>query len=322
MIDLFGYFIQENSANNRLEQMSLPTMQSLLQLYLNNNYVRYRNQLYTFTKGSPATIPLSEILATIYVHEWQRHILSELERHRELFGRHKNELFFTWNGSSDEMEGILKKLQRSNPNVQFQYTLSSMVSFFGARIENQKGHLYTCVDPRSFIIKYTLPYVSQHAKQQHSDGLRASLNRALCYCSSVEDFQCERLYLELTYLANGYSLLFIESHLHYFFDYFHGHAVRYQTDQSNYHSFRGHWLDMMKREDDLISRFQRLNHERQVIRFQYLFEYGPRSRFNQRFHQIWSRFFDKHPRLSSDKTMILLTSKHQHSLNALLSCYQ
>ncbi|CAF4142130.1 unnamed protein product, partial [Rotaria sordida] len=64
-----------------------------------------------------------------------------------------------------------------------------------------------------------------HSKLAHSDWFLSALIRAVCYCSSVEDFNQERIYLELTSLTNGYSLLFVEAHVQYFCDYFHTHAM-------------------------------------------------------------------------------------------------
>ncbi|CAF4337030.1 unnamed protein product, partial [Rotaria magnacalcarata] len=37
-----------------------------------------------------------------------------------------------------------------------------------------------------------------------SHWLRSSLIRAVRYCTTIEDFNQERIYLEMTYLANGY----------------------------------------------------------------------------------------------------------------------
>ena len=82
------------------------------------------------------------------------------------------------------------------------------MQFLNAYIENQNGQLYSRVyhDPSSQ--SYMLPYVTGHSKLKHSDWLRSALLRAIYYCSSVVDFQQERIYIEISYLANGYSLLF------------------------------------------------------------------------------------------------------------------
>jgi len=166
---------------------------------------------------------------------------------------------------------------------------------------------------------YTLPYVTGHAKSKHSDWFRSALNRAICYCSSVNDFHQERLYLEFTCLINGYSLLFVETQVDHFFQYFHGGEMRYCLDQNKYHSFRQQWFDLMEKSYARSMRIQQLDDQGEVIRLHYLYELGPRCQFNQQFQQLWTKYFDKHPTLSKEKVQILLSTKHLYSLNSLLA---
>jgi hypothetical protein len=84
--------------------------------------------------------------------------------------------------------------------------IDTSVSYLNAYIANQNGRLYTRVYNDSAIQPYILPYVVGHSKVNHSDWIRTALLRAVCYCSSVEDFNQERIYIELTCLVNGYSL--------------------------------------------------------------------------------------------------------------------
>lgn len=87
MIDVVSYFLQDNLVTNKLEQVSIVTIQNLLQLFLYNNIFCYQDKIYTMTKGSPKTMPVSDLLASIYVFEWQKIIVKEVEQNNELFGR-------------------------------------------------------------------------------------------------------------------------------------------------------------------------------------------------------------------------------------------
>ncbi|UJR18825.1 hypothetical protein I4U23_021953 [Adineta vaga] len=188
-----------------------------------------------------------------------------------------------------------------------------------AYIENRKGELYTKVYHDPMGLHYILPYVVGHSKLQHSNWLQFALLRAVCYCSSVEDFHHERLYLELAYLVNGYSFFFVESHIQNFFDYFQRQSIRYHSDQSNYYSFRQKWFDFFTLQKQRSEKLQELDDNNQVIHFNYFYDYGPRCEFNQYFREEWSRYFGTHSKLSNEKCKILLTTKHIYSLNALLS---
>ncbi|CAF4706662.1 unnamed protein product, partial [Rotaria magnacalcarata] len=77
------------------------------------------------------------------------------------------------------------------------------------------GILYSRVHHQHNQQPYTLPYISSKGNsiRTYSHWLRSSLIRAIRYCTSIEDFNQERIYLEMTYLANGYSIDFIDKHI-------------------------------------------------------------------------------------------------------------
>ena len=246
MVEVVGAFLQQNLVTNRLEQITITTVQILLQLFLYNHHFRYQDKIFTMIRGSPVTMALSKTLATIYISEWQNVITREVGRQEELFGRHNDQIFFTWNGSKEQIDIFFDKVRQYDSNVQFQYNIGFVVHYFGARFENREGELYSTVDRHNVIQRYTLPYVNGHSKCKHRDWFRSRLNRAVCYCTMVDDFQRERIYLELTCLTNGYSVLFVETQVENFFDHFHGNSIRCCLDQRRYHSFRAQWFDLMK----------------------------------------------------------------------------
>ncbi|CAF4160822.1 unnamed protein product, partial [Adineta steineri] len=295
MIDTVTYFLQDNSVTNKVNQVSIMTIKNLLQLFIFNNLFCYENKIYTIMKGSPNTMALSDTLANIYLFDWQKLILKEVQQKDEFFGRYKDEIFFTWNDSDHVLRTYLHAVQNVQSNVHFQVSIGSSVRFFGAHVENRQGQLYTRVHPDLFMQNYTLPYVVGHTKLKHSNYLRAALLRAICYCSLVEDFHRERIYLELSYLINGYSLLFVESHVQNFFNYFRLDNMRYRSDQTIYHSFRRQWFDLLGTQHTLSDQLQQFDDHGNVIRFHYLYDYGPRCQFNQQFHELWSKYFCHHP---------------------------
>ena len=169
------------------------------------------------------------------------------------------------------------------------------------------------------IPKYTLPYVVGHSKLAHGDWFRSALIRAVCYCSLIEDFTLERIYLELTCLRNGYSLVFVENNIQHFFGYFHVDDMRYTKDQTLYEKFRQDWFGYMTMQYELSDKLQKFNDNDSLILLNYLYEFGPKCQFNQQFYCLWSEYFNQHPNLSKDKATVQLTTKHQHSLNSLLA---
>ncbi|CAF4866958.1 unnamed protein product, partial [Rotaria magnacalcarata] len=309
MIDIVGCFLEDNLVPNKVEQATIQTIKNLLHIFLYNNVFYYKDQIYTLTKGSPNTMPLSDTLSNIYVFVWQKQILKQLQLNNEFFGRYKDQIFFTWNnGNEEELGSFLRTIRDKSPNVQFQKLIASSVPFLNAFVENQNGNLFSRIYRHPLIQGYSLPYEVGHVKLVHSDWFRSALIRAVCYCSSVEDFNLERIYLELTCLTNGYSLRFVETHVQHFFNFFHLHPMRYSRDQIMYNKFRHNWFNYIKIQHELSDQLQQFDDKGQLIHLNYLYEYGARCKFNEQFHRIWSEYFNQHPNLSIPKCEILLNA--------------
>ncbi|CAF2806208.1 unnamed protein product [Rotaria sp. Silwood2] len=319
MIDVIGYFLQDNLATNKLEPLTIQTIRNLLHLFLYNNIFSYKNSIYKFTKGSPNTLLLTETLSNVYLYIWQKKILKEVNQNIELFGRYKDQIFFTWSKSTAiALETFIEELREKNRKVRFQKLIGPNVSFLNVYIENRQGQLYTRVHHDINMPRYILPYVVGHTKSSHSDWLFLSLIRAVCYCTSIEDFQQERIYLEITFLINGYSVLFIETHVKRFFNYFYAERMRFSYNQASYDKFRQQWFQFVEQRQQLSQQFQKLDDMNCLFQFHYIYDFGPKCRFNREFHQLWHHYFQQHPTLSEDNCKIILNAKNFHSLNTLL----
>lgn len=188
-----------------------------------------------------------------------------------------------------------------------------------AFLENQAGFLFSQVYHGDDKQKYTLPYVTGNSIEAHSDWLRSALLRAVCYSTTAMDLAEERIYLELTCLLNGYSLLFVEMRVDHFFAYFKANEMRYCLDQVLYDKFRLQVLAFVGQHHELLAKKRWLDDDGKVLHFHYLYEYGPRSLFDEAFQRLWSNSFKDHPNLSAKKSTICITTKQRHSLNALLA---
>ncbi|CAF3947392.1 unnamed protein product [Rotaria magnacalcarata] len=222
-------------------------------------------------------------------------------------------------GMKKNLVVFLQTIRDKNPNVQFQKLIGTNVPFLNAFVKNQNGELSTRVYHHPILPRYTLPYVVGHSKLAHGDWFRSALIRAVCYCSSIENFNLERIYLKLTYLANGYSIFFVENNVQHFFGYFHADTMRYLKDQTMYDKFRHDWFGYMRMQYELSEKLQTFNDNDCLIHLNYLYEFGPKCQFNQQFHCLWSESFNQHANLSKDKVKVQLTTKHQHWLNSLLA---
>ena len=295
MADFLEQFLRDSLPGNTLEKFSIVHIKNLVQLFLYNNAFVYEENMYTCVKGSPTTIPLTETLANIYLFQWQKKILKEINARRQFFGRHKMTCSSLGMDRMKNFRIYCNKIQEYDTNVYQKIAIHSTIQYMNAHLENRSGHVYSCVDHQPiYLQQYTLPYAVHHPIEEHSNWLRFALLRAVCYCTSVVDFVQERIYLELTCLANGYSLYFVERRVDHFFRYFNANAMRYCQDQTLYERFRTQVFTFVEQQHLMLEKTQRFDDERKLFHFHYLYEYGPRSKFDEAFHRLWMQYFKQH----------------------------
>ena len=107
--------------------------------------------------------------------------------------RCKNQIFFTWNKKIGELVHLVKVIGNENTNLKLDVKIGLTANFLNAHIENRNGVLYSRVYHDPNMQKYTLPYAIGHSKVAHSHWLRSALIRAVRYCTSVHDFNQERI---------------------------------------------------------------------------------------------------------------------------------
>lgn len=95
--------------------------------------------------------------------------------------------------------------------------------------------------------------------------------------------------------------------------------MRYSRTKTTYELFRKRWFDYLTVKYELEDQIQSFYDKDNVILLHYLYDYGPRCEFNRDFFHLWSEYFQSHATLSKDKVKVLLTTKHQYSLNTLLA---
>jgi hypothetical protein len=238
------------------------------------------------------------------------------------FGRYKDQIFLTWNRSKDELITFLQTIRNQNPTMQLDIFLGQSVHFFDAHIENRHGQLYTSIyhHPSNMEKKYSMPYVVDHTKFSHRHWFRSALIRAVRFCSNVDDFLQERIYLEMACLMNGYSNQFIETQLKHFYHYFNATTIRFSMNQMIYNKFRDRLLRFIDEQRINWKQAQELEAHERVIYLDYFYQNGGSpEKFHQKFHQIWSNYLAEDVQLSNKKTRMILKAKHIYSLNALLA---
>ncbi|CAF4069102.1 unnamed protein product [Rotaria sp. Silwood2] len=212
-----GIFVQ----SEYIKGTSRATMIQLVQLILENQFCIYDNKLYRQTAGGSIGSPLIKGLIDIYLYHLQHDLCSKLFNKREVVGRYLNQIFFTWNRSKDELQTLLNRINRTDPNyvhTQMTIFISNKLEYLSAEISHHEGRLQTRVYHDCNLEPYALPYLVETKinSQDHELLLRAALIRALFYCSNVDEFENERLHIEVSFILNDISMNFIRNGVHKF----------------------------------------------------------------------------------------------------------
>lgn len=295
----------------------------LTKLFLCNNRFYYDGKIYRFIKGGPASFGLIETLANIYLSQMEKFLTDQSSMENEFYGRYQNQIFFTWNQSLDELHEILQKMSSQYHHLDFAVNIQQELIYLDISLENRHGSIYSCIHHPQNRQQYTLPYISNgNSIRQHSHWLRSSLIRAVRYCTTVEDFNQERIYLEMTYLANGYTNEFVEKHIEHFFKQFHGKELQQlPLDQSLYEKFRHRLFNFMSEQRRFILKKQEATYKNRRSHLSYLYDnIGPKGKFNKKLRQILSENVKlQNTTYENSKLQLDITTKNQYSLNALLS---
>ncbi|CAF1451813.1 unnamed protein product [Adineta steineri] len=289
-------------------------------LFLRNNYFYYNNKIYRCARGSPKGLLLSETLCHIYAFHWQKVLLEKLSLDTQFYGRCQNQIFFTWNRSKNELCELLQIFGTQHSNIEFDIKIDSTVQFLDVHVSNYHGTLFTRVYHDSNSQQYTLPYVVGNSKRAHSHWLRSALIRAVRYCVSVYDFNQERFYLQATCLVNGYSLEFVDHRIRHFFKHFDGISLLSVSNQDEYDKLRRRLMNHIGDQKEYNLKNKELEKNNQLIRLNYLHEFGVKHEFNRQLKEILSKnLVNTNAPFERQQLTINLTTIHQYSLNGLLS---
>ncbi|CAF4263297.1 unnamed protein product, partial [Rotaria sordida] len=221
LLRALGTFLVSPLVSDRFHKLSSEAIEELMAIVLKNIYFTFNRKLYRFTKGCPFNLPITDLLCNIYLHDWQMSLLREIRLKDSFYGRYHNMGFFTWNASTDYLERLFDERQLTlDSDIKLTTYIDTRVEFLNAIIVNNRGFLETRVYHNQEEQPFLLPYAKNHPRLRHRQWFRYALIRAGQYCSSFEDFEEERRYIEMTFLTNGYSLDFVEYNLRQFYSRF------------------------------------------------------------------------------------------------------
>jgi hypothetical protein len=193
-----------------------------------------------------------------------------------VYYRCRDDIFFTWNGSKDQVQTYLNQIlinEQQHPSIQPLMTkIGTKIHLLDLELKHDKkgdvGHLFTKIyrDPKTD--EFELPDKFEYYTCQPSNLFKAALKHAVQCCSNEEDFHDERRHLELSYLIRGFSLNFIHKCIDEFYDEVGIKTVTYRlVPIIPYQALRQHVLNNY--EQKLTMKKQQENEKQKIIRIRY-----------------------------------------------------
>ena len=88
ILDALGRFLTKHLPSNRLENLSIITIEELTELFLKNQFFYFENKIYRFRQGYPQNcLDFIQTLSHIYLLEWQSCLLTNPLMKDEFYGR-------------------------------------------------------------------------------------------------------------------------------------------------------------------------------------------------------------------------------------------
>ena len=201
----------------------------------------------------------------------------------------------------ERINAILDLANRKDQHIQITSKISQSIEFLDVLVENKNGELDTSVYHKSMAEPYIIPYASDHPRHIHKNMPYVGLLRAARLCSTVKDFDAERLHMEMILLLNGYPPRFISRHIKSFFTKFNAMSVWTELDTEAYQMLHQQLLHRPTRREvelqntlystgNLLRRKQRRKQENQII-IHHTFESGPLLNFKSQYRQLWNKSY-------------------------------
>lgn len=196
----------------------------------------------------------------------------------------------------------LEKAKRKDIHIEIESTIGTSINYLDLMIKNDNGQLRTYVYHKPTSDPYYLPYHSEHPHQYHRNIPYSALVRATRLCSHIDDFNSERLRIEISLLLSQYPPKFITNHFLRFFQVNKAEDLLLYLDQQMYQQIRKHLLQKVKRKETKIQHCK--NHpitnptilqpklwDKTKMYPRYTYQTGFKNKFPSKFYSWWQKHY-------------------------------
>ena len=320
-------FLEKHSYHGKIGTLTINHIMRMARLILDTNCFAYNNTYYRQIRGGAMGSAFTQVLANIYMLEWEQDLIRHQTEHGEIYGRfddiHRSVLsswtslslslslslsryiddfFMTTNQTIDEFNIELEKAKKKDVNIEINSIISTSVNFLDVTIANEDGHLRTSVFHKPTAEPYILPYTSDHPRHIHRNIPYAALLRAARLCSHVDDFNSERLRIDMSLLLNNYPPNYINKQFNRFFTQNDAVPVLEKLDPEVYQRLHSRLLIQPTRREKILQQMMRdpvkfpevlqpKIWNQKILCPRYLFDSGLTITFRKEFKQWWKKYY-------------------------------
>ncbi|CAF3877360.1 unnamed protein product [Rotaria sp. Silwood1] len=116
-------FCTKYATNKKIGNLTIDTILRLARVVLDTNSFAYKDKYYRQIKGGAMGSPFTMILANIYMFDWKQDLSKHQTLHKEIYGRHIDDVFMTTNLSKEEILKELEATTKKDSNINITTTI-------------------------------------------------------------------------------------------------------------------------------------------------------------------------------------------------------
>ena len=301
-LDALARFCIRHAKQGKIGPFTIDHIMKIARLILDTNTFAYNDKYYRQTRGGAMGSAFTQVLANIYIYEWEQDLIAYQAAHNEIFGRYLDDILMTNNGTIDEMKQLLEKAGNKDVNIKINYQIDRTVDFLDVSISNEDGRLRTKIYHKPAAEPYILPFTSTHPQHIQRNIPYGAIVRAARICSNLDDFHSEVCHIDVSLLLNGYPPNFIQKQFDRLFRSTPIVSMSDGMDEESYQQLHHRLLHQPTRHEQKLKKMmtnpiespsvlQPYVWNKQIMFLHYLFDHARLAQLRDAFMNWWRKYF-------------------------------
>ncbi|CAF5166040.1 unnamed protein product, partial [Rotaria sp. Silwood1] len=144
-LEALGRFCIRHSKQGKIGTFAIDHIMKMARVILDTNCFAYNKKYYKQIRGGAMGSAFTQVLANIYMFEWEQDLIQYQETHNGIYGRYIDDIFMTTNETIEEINRELEKAQFKDINIKITTIISTSAHFLDVTITNENGKLRTSI---------------------------------------------------------------------------------------------------------------------------------------------------------------------------------